>query len=243
MGTGLYLFARQFLADDRRFAGFDRHGDDGLALGLLDVAGDPCDGAAGADACHKHIHLAVGGIPDLGASGLLVDLGVGGVFELLQQHILARLGFEDLVGLGNGALHAQRAFGQHQVGAKRLEQLAALQAHGGRHGQGDGIATGRSHERQGNARVTAGRLDDLLALGQHAAFLGIPDEIGADPALDAEARVAALDLGQHAALGNTVETNQRGVAYGLAVVLKNFAHGAIPVFVKAMKQDYPVVSE
>ena len=60
---------------------------------------------------------------------------------------------------------------------------------------------------------------------------------------DAEARVAALDLGQHAALGNTVETNQRGVAYGLAVVLKNFAHGAIPVFVKAMKQDYPVVSE
>src|SRR5690606_28196107 len=100
---------------------------------------------------------------------------------------------------------------------------------GGWHGQCDGIATGGGHEGQSNTRVAAGGFDDLLALGQHAALLGIPDQVGADTALDAEARVSALNLGQHAALGNTVETNQRGVTYGLAVVLKNFAHGAIPV--------------
>ena len=50
-----------------------------LALEVLAYAGH---GAAGANACHKDIDLTIGILPDLGAGGLDVCLGVGRVHEL-----------------------------------------------------------------------------------------------------------------------------------------------------------------
>jgi len=60
------------------------------------------------------------------------------------------------------ALDAQRAFGQHQLRAERRQHLAPFQRHRLRHGQRDGVALGRGHESQRDARVPAGGLDQFL---------------------------------------------------------------------------------
>ena len=80
----------------------------GLPLVALDVARDAGDGAAGADAGDQHVDRAVGVVPDLRAGGLLVDRGIGGVLELLQQHVALGIGGRDLLGLGDRAAHALR---------------------------------------------------------------------------------------------------------------------------------------
>jgi hypothetical protein len=77
------------------------------------------------------------------------------------------------------------------------------------------------HEGQGDAGVAAGGLDDLLARTEQAALLGIPDQRGADAALDRIGRVAALDLGQHrglGAIGDAVQAHERRAADGQRVV-------------------------
>ena len=88
--TRFDLFTGQLLADDGDSLGSTATETMALPLGLFDVAGDTRDGAAGADARHEHVHFTVGGVPDLGARGLLVDFRVRRVLELLQQHVLAR---------------------------------------------------------------------------------------------------------------------------------------------------------
>ena len=94
------------------------HGD-GLELGLarLDVAGDAGDGAAGADAGDEDVDLAVGVFPDFRAGGAEVNGGVGGVVELLEDLAVGRLR-QDLLGLGDGALHAVGAGREHELGAR-----------------------------------------------------------------------------------------------------------------------------
>lgn len=52
-----------------------------------------------------------------------MDGRVGRVAELLQDQVTVRIGGDDLFGLGDSAFHAFRPFGQHQIGAERLEQL------------------------------------------------------------------------------------------------------------------------
>ena len=48
--------------------------------------------------------------------------------------------------------------GEHELGAERRQQHAALQAHAGGHGQDQVVALGRRDEGQPDARVAAGRL-------------------------------------------------------------------------------------
>ncbi len=60
------------------------------------------------------------------------------------------------------------------------------------------VALGRRHERERDAGVAAGRLDDRAAGRQQAAALGVLDHGDRDAVLDAAARVARLELGQQA---------------------------------------------
>ena len=100
-----------------------------LRVLLLEVAAGAGDGAAGAHAGNQDVDLAVGVLPNLRTRGRLMDGGVGGVHKLAGDHALGGLA-RQLLGLGDSALHAQRALGQHQLGTVAAHKLAALHAHG-----------------------------------------------------------------------------------------------------------------
>ncbi|MNT28115.1 hypothetical protein D3C72_1637780 [compost metagenome] len=159
-----------------------------------------------------------------------MDGRVGRVFELARQEVLGRVGGDDFVGFLDGALHALGRVGQHQLGTQRLQHLAALQAHGGGHGQHQLVATGGGDEGQTDAGVARGRFDDGHARLELAAAFGVPDHVRADAAFDRIARVTPFDLGQdgHAARGNAVDLHQRRVTDGVGVVCKDTAHGRGP---------------
>jgi hypothetical protein len=93
--AGLQFLAGQLLRDDRAFARLHGHGQDLLALHVLDVARDAGDGAARADAGDEHVDRAVGVVPDFRAGGLFVNRRVGWILELLGQEIFRRLGRGD----------------------------------------------------------------------------------------------------------------------------------------------------
>ena len=61
---------------------------------------------------------------------------------------------------------------QHDLGAERLEQPPALEAHALGHGHDQLVAAGRTGERQADAGVAAGRLDDHRVLVDLALALG-----------------------------------------------------------------------
>ncbi|MNN30090.1 hypothetical protein D3C81_1437270 [compost metagenome] len=230
MRAGLELFTGQGLADQRRGHRLHRHRQDRLALGLLDVARHASDGTAGAHARHQHIDRAVGVVPDFRAGGLFMDRRVGRVLELAWLEVLGWVGVDDFVGLLDRALHALGRLGQHQLGAQRLEHLASLQAHRGRHGQHQLVTTRRGDKSQADAGVAGGRFDDGHARLELAAALGVPDHVRADPAFDRVAWVAPFDLGQdgYPARGDAVDLHQRRVTDGMGVVCVDTAHGRGP---------------
>ena len=67
---------------------FHRDGGDGFAPGLLDVAGDAAEGAAGAHAADQDIDPAPGIFPDFRAGGAFVDSRIGGVLKLARPPVL-----------------------------------------------------------------------------------------------------------------------------------------------------------
>ena len=95
MGTG------GALAQDRGGSGLNGHDLDAGIL-ALEVLAHTGDGAAGAYAGHKDVDLAVGVVPDLGAGGGDVRLGVGRVDELAGDEGVGDLSCQ-LVSLGDGA--------------------------------------------------------------------------------------------------------------------------------------------
>ena len=107
MGAGLPA------GEDGGFGGLYRHQADAGLL-LLQEAACAGEGAAGSHARHQDIHGPVGVPPDLRPGGLIVGGGVGGVVKL-AGHPGRRQGGEQFVRLGDGALHALGAGGEHQL--------------------------------------------------------------------------------------------------------------------------------
>ena len=101
----------------RGVLGFDP---DDLHAGLAGLEDSPDTGnsAAGADAGHEDVDLAVGVGPDFLGGGLLVDRRVGGVAELIGGDRVVGLG-DDLLGLGHRAGHTLGARGEDDLGADR----------------------------------------------------------------------------------------------------------------------------
>src|SRR6185369_3185689 len=205
----------QMLGDDRTLFRFDRYGDDFLPLAVFDVTRDTGDGAAGADAGHQDIDAAIGVVPDFGAGRFFMDLGIGRIFKLLRQEVFVRFG----------------TGGQDQIGAKRCQYAAPLDAHGFRHGQGQLVATGGGHVSKSDAGVAGGRFDDLDARPQNTALLGVPDHVGSDAALDRIGGVAPLDFCQDGGFwtaDNMIQFHQGGIADRLRVVRVKFTHDLSP---------------
>ena len=194
--------------------GLDGHGPE-ARLARLDVLADAGQRAAGADAGDENVRLAIGVVPYLRAGGLKVDLRVCGVVELLQDEAVGRLALQ-LLGLGDGALHAVRARRQNNLRAVGEQQNAALHAHRLRHGEDDAVSLDRGHKRQADAGVAAGGLDQHGFAGLDLAIaLGGLDHGQADAVLHAAGRVAALQLGDYGgggSLGDPVQLNQRCAA-------------------------------
>jgi hypothetical protein len=91
-----------------------------------------------------------------------VDGGVRLVGELLGEDGAGR-GGGDLLGLRDGALHAERGLGEDELGSVRLQQHAALDRHRGRHREDDLVAARGADHREGDAGVAARALDDRAA--------------------------------------------------------------------------------
>ena len=227
MGSWLGLLPCQGLGDHRTGHRFNRNRGERFGEGLLDVAAHAGDGAAGAYSRHQHIHLASGVLPDFRASGVVVDLGIGGVGELLEQHIAIGVAAGHGLCGGDGSRHTQLAVGKHQASAIGREQLAPLQAHGFRHGERERDALGRCHKCQGDASVATGGFDQFLAPSQQSIAFGLSHHRRADSALNRIGRVAAFNFGQHACAAagcHSVQLHQGRAANAEAVVGVDRAH-------------------
>ncbi len=119
--------------------------------------------------------------------------------------------------------------------SQRAQHLSPLQRHGLGHQQRHLVAARRGHERQRDARVAAGGLDQFLTRRQHPALFRVPDHRRADAALHRIRRIAPFDLGQHRhrqPAGHTVQPHQRSAPDTEGIVgvnrhqISQFAHVA-----------------
>ena len=175
-----------------------------------------------------------------GPGGGQVDGRVGRVVELLQDEAVRRLG-QDLVGLGDGALHAVGAGGEHNLRAKGQQQHAPLQAHGLRHGEDQLVALDGGHKGQRDAGVAAGGLNQHGLAGRDLAGLfGGLDHGEADAVFHAGNRVLALQLGHNGrgqAGRHAVQPHQRGLANQFSYIRGNARHDDL-LFPGPFAQDF-----
>jgi hypothetical protein len=157
----------------------------------------------------------VGVVPDLFRGGAAVDLGVGGVLELLRHEGAGNLCGE-LAGARDGALHALRTGSEHELGAVRAQKVAALDAHRLRHGKQHLVAAGGGDHRESDAGVTAGRLDDGRLVGRdEPSLFGGVEHREPDAVFDAAAGVERLELaddGGAGALRDAAQLHERCAA-------------------------------
>ena len=206
---------------------------------LLEVAAGAGDGAAGAHAGNQDVDLAVGVLPNLRTRGRLMDGGVGGVYKLAGDHALGGLA-RQLLGLGDSALHAQRALGQHQLGAVAAHKLASLHAHGLGHGDDQAVAACGGDAGQADAGVAAGGFDDgvaVVATDLARALRLVQHRLG-DAILGGTRGVEVLKLYQHAR-GQVVrrldvgDLQQRGMSDKLVDRSVYLAHESLPLAIAA----------
>ena len=158
--------------------------------------------------------------------------GVGRVHELARDKAVGDL-LGQLVGLGDSALHALCALGQHQLRAVSLHQLAALHAHGLRHDDDDTVAAGGGHGRQTDAGITGSRLDDDGIGLQQTLLLRVVDHSLGNTILHAAGRVEVFQLAQHLGLQalflfNVSQLQQRSLTDQLVSGCIDLAHNYIP---------------
>jgi hypothetical protein len=183
---------------------------------LLEVPADAADGAAGADAGHEVRDLALGVAPDLGAGGLVVAeraVGVGVLVGLERAGDLAREPVAHRV-VGVGVVGRHRGGRDHDLGAVGREHVALVLADLVGEHEHAAVAALLGDEREADAGVAGGRLDDGAARLQLPVALGRVDDARGDAVLGAAARVQVLDLHQHGrrdALDHPVQLDERGV--------------------------------
>ncbi len=124
-----------------------------------------------------------------------VNRGVGGIVELAEDVAVGGIG-EDLIGLGDSALHAVGAGGEHDFRAEGAQQNAALGAHGLGHGEDKPVAFDGGDEGEGDAGIAAGGFNkDGFARGDFASPLGVFDHGIADAVFHAGEGILAFEFG------------------------------------------------
>ena len=182
--------------------------------------------ATGANAGDQHVQPLGEVGQDFLRRGAGVDVGVGGVFKLLRHPRVGGLRLQ-LFGAGDGAFHAFFFRCQIKLCAIGQHQAAAFDAHAVGHHQNQFVALDRSHQRQANASVARGRLDDGAAGLQRAGFFGVLDHGQCNAVFDGAAGVAALGLDPDVGIRakQAVDTHVGRVADGLQNVVE--FHGGV----------------
>ena len=170
--------------------------DQDLGLALLEEAADARDGAAGPDRDHDCVELTAGLLPDLRPGHLVVSVGI--------RHVGVLVGLEaagDLLGKPVGdrvvTLRRVRRDGggaDHDLGAVRAQQRDLLLAHLVGHHEDAAVALDRGRDREPDARVAGGRLDDRAARPEPSLPLGPLDHRQPDPVFHRAAGVQVLEL-------------------------------------------------
>ena len=130
-----------------------------VRVALLQPLAAARDGPAGAHAGHQHVHPALHVAPDLLGGRAAVDLGVGGVRELVGDEGVADLR-SDPAGLVTRLAHPAQRLHEPHLGAVEAHELLALAAHPLRHREHQLVAARRADEGEGDPGVAGGRLDD-----------------------------------------------------------------------------------
>gem|GEM_PF-4387851 len=128
-----------------------------------------------------------------------MDGRVCGIDELAGDEAAGDLR-RQLLGLGDGALHALGALGEHQLCAVGLQNVSAFHAHGLGHGQDDAVALRRGDGRQADAGVAGGGLNDDGIGIQQALFLRVLDHRFRDTVLDAAGGIEVFQFDKHRGL-------------------------------------------
>ena len=163
-----------------------------------------------------------------------MDGGVGGVHKLAGDDAVGGLLLQ-LLGLGDGALHAFGAVGEHELCAVCLHELAALDGHGLGHSDDHLVAAGRRHRGDADAGVATRGLDDGVVATAHelAGLLGLVNHVLGDAVFDGPGGVEVFQFDEHTGLEVLVglevgELQKRGVADKLIDGRVNIAHGEPP---------------
>ena len=225
VGAGFQGLAGQSLGNDRRILWVHR---DGLKRRFarfddLHAAGNR---AASSDTGHQNIHLAVGVGPNFLGGCLFVNCHVGRIFELLRNPRVWRFPGQ-LFGLGNRAFHAFRAGCQNQFRAQHRQKRAALHRHRFGHRENELVTLCGCDEREGDAGVAAGRLDDHGVFFEDAALFGVFDHGHADAVLDAAERIEKLTFEEDCGVqpgGDLVQFDQRRAPDGFDDVVVDVSH-------------------
>ena len=151
------------------------------------------DRTARADAGDEDIYLSVGVLPNFRTGGLKMRLRVGGIDELSGKEAVGDL-LCQLLGFGDGALHALGALRQDELSAVSLHQLPAFDGHRFGHHDDDPVASCRSDGGKSDACVAGGRLNDDAAGFQLAGCLGIVDHGLGNAVLDGAGRIEVFKL-------------------------------------------------
>ena len=196
--------------------GIDRD-DQGRRAVLLEVPPDARDRSAGADRDDHGVDVAaVGLLPELGAGRLVVGLGV--------RRIRVLVGLEsagDLLGEPVGdrvvalrRVRVDRGRRDDDLGAVRAQHGDLLLAHLVRHHEDAAVPAQRGGDREADARVARGRLDDRPARAQPPVLLRRLDHRMPDPVLHRAAGVQVLELREQLAgdvAGEPLEAHDRRV--------------------------------
>ena len=182
------------LGQQRRGGGLHRH-DLHVGIFLLEVPAHTADGAAGAHAGHKEVHVPLRIFPDLRAGGAVVGLRIGGVIKLPGDDAAGGFPVQRL-SLGHSAGHALAAGGQHDLRSIGGDEAAPLHAHGVRHGEDHMVPQCGTHSGKTNAGVAGGGFNDGGS-GRELSLLRRPgNHIDSHPVLGTAGRVLAFQLRQ-----------------------------------------------
>ena len=170
--------------------------DPDLRLALLEVPADAGDRASGADRDDDRVDLAARLLPELGAGRPVVGLGVRLVRVLVglepTRDLLGEPVGDRVVALRRVVVDRGRR--DHDLGAVRPERRDLLLAHLVRHHEDAAVALVRGRDREPDAGVARGRLDDRPARAKAPVALGRLDHRQADPVLVRSTRVHELEL-------------------------------------------------
>ena len=124
-----------------------------------------------------------------------MDRRVGRIYKLAGNKAVGDF-LRQLICFGDSALHALRAFRQHDFCTVGFQDIAAFHTHGLRHGEDDAVPFRRRDSSQTDARVAGGGFDDDRARFQLALRFRVFNHRLGNAVLHAACRVEILQLHQ-----------------------------------------------